>query len=123
MNSEDSEKGEFVVLILSNWQIIAFALFALAHIAAALVSLLEALGAPKWAAIIAVALLPLIAWLVVSLSYRGQNVTSLALGRGDNRSSTASEKTGRGISTSRFHQPREFGGRQRFVTGRRAARR
>ena len=121
MYSDDSEKGELFLWIVGNWGIIVFAWFLLAPIAATLVYILEALGAPAWAAIIAVASLPVIAWLVVSVSNRGQNVTSLALGGDDDRSPTVSQETGRRVDYSRFHQPRDFRVKDRFQAGRRAA--
>ena len=121
MHSDNSEKSELFQWAVGNWEIIALVLFLLVQIAAAFVYMLEALGAPRWAAIIAVALLPVVAWLVVSLSNRGQNLTSLVLGGEDPRARTASQETGRRVDYSRFQQSRDFGKKDRFIGRRRAA--
>ena len=83
MKQEPSEREELIQWILLNYKLVAVALLILAKIAVSMVYFLEALGAPRWAAVVGVASIPIISWFAVSRSNRGPTITSLSLSNHD----------------------------------------
>ncbi len=83
METEHSEKGEVLAWIVLNFQLIVFVLMVLAQVALAMIYLLEGIGAPRWAAVGGMLLLPVISWFVVMRFNRRQEITSLTLNSQD----------------------------------------